>query len=406
MPAGTRPIASTCCVVLAEAGALRAFRWACTSVSTMISWPAARWAPVHAPPPCRRRSPAAALLILTHPSLPTYRYLQTHTQPPVPPLRLVVLVNIVGLATCLLIHALPLTVRHLYRRRQERIARQQAGLPTHSAAAAELGAASAVGSSSDSVKAEKSELSRPSTGSGSTEWHDAADAAEQQPQQAAAQPHQGMGSQSVKAQTTAAAAAAADHAVPEQQWHAAATAADEEAGGGSGPHLPPPTRLKSTVRPTLPLERGMSARFERLEQRQPRLYRSLALAALTTAFACGFVGQISAPGLVDPSIGGWTAAAQNCIRGHCAHWLVPGLCSLVACLPAACAVVCCRLFFCIKAPRCCCSTPAFETALPPFPSLVLQFNWSACSKWCSLRWCRPRCCGTSCLGRCGPPPRS
>ncbi|KAI7835570.1 hypothetical protein COHA_010531 [Chlorella ohadii] len=111
-----------------------------------------------------------------------------------------------------------------------------------------------------------------------------------------------MGSQSVKAQTTAAAAAAADHAVPEQQWHAAATAADEEAGGGSGPHLPPPTRLKSTVRPTLPLERGMSARFERLEQRQPRLYRSLALAALTTAFACGFVGQISAPGLVDPSI--------------------------------------------------------------------------------------------------------
>ena len=265
------------------------------------------------PPPPLPPLPPPVFSSLTHPSRPLDRYLQTHTQPPVPPLRLVVLVNIVGLATCLLIHALPVTVRHLWRRRRERVARQQAGLPTYAAAGVELGAARTEASSADSVKVEKSELSRRSSGSGSREWQDATGAAAQQAAPAVQQ-LEGTGGPLPTMPSEAGSIAAADSAAldqqqqQQQQQQAADPAADEESGGGAGPQQPPPTRLRSTVRPSLPLQRGMSARFERVEQQRPLLYRSLALAALTTAFACGFVGQISAPGLVDPSIGGLLAS--------------------------------------------------------------------------------------------------
>lgn len=51
------------------------------------------------------------------------------------------------------------------------------------------------------------------------------------------------------------------------------------------------------------MQRGLSARFESLEQRHPRRHRALALAGLTV-FSIGVcVGQIVSPGFVDPAIG-------------------------------------------------------------------------------------------------------
>ena len=62
-------------------------------------------------------------------------------------------------------------------------------------------------------------------------------------------------------------------------------------------------RAATTVRPEVPFVRGLSRRFEDMQSSRPQLYRFLALATLTVTFAatCGL--QLSAPGLVDPSIG-------------------------------------------------------------------------------------------------------
>ena len=70
------------------------------------------------------------------------------------------------------------------------------------------------------------------------------------------------------------------------------------------------------MRPDLPLARGLSARFERLEGRRPLLYRALALAGLTLSVAGGTACQVRG-GRVTPTV------------GACAHVLL-----LLASVPA------------------------------------------------------------------------
>ena len=96
----------------------------------------------------------------------------------------------------------------------------------------------------------------------------------------------------------------------------ATTLPDEEAPQASaagptglpGQQQQPPARAQlrhhaSAYRPAVPMQRGLSARFEALERQHPRRHRALALGGLVVCSIGVCTGQIVSPGFVDPAIG-------------------------------------------------------------------------------------------------------
>ena len=90
-----------------------------------------------------------------------------------------------------------------------------------------------------------------------------------------------------------------------------ASAAEAGQGGGaaaaSQPRLAP---APTSVRPPVPLLRGLSSRMDRWKHERPAARRRLALAAITVSFMGCCSLQILAPGFVDVSIGEWKRQMQ------------------------------------------------------------------------------------------------
>ena len=178
---------------------------------------------------------------------------------PVPALRLVVVTNLIGEAALLLFHAAPLLVAAQVRRWRRR-SWPQPGLPAHGpgdAAAASAKAVDGCCSSSESSEA-----------AGCPPDGDVEQAAGSPPQQ-----HSSPGQPD-------------EHPLQQQQQRRPA----------------PLAHAKTSVRPPLPLARGLSSRFERWEAGRPLLRRRLALAAIVVSFMGCCSLHILAPGFVDVSI--------------------------------------------------------------------------------------------------------
>lgn len=75
------------------------------------------------------------------------------------------------------------------------------------------------------------------------------------------------------------------------------------AGKGTASSKPRLVAAPSTLRPPVPLLRGLSRKMEQWEEERPVLRRRLALAAITVTFMGCCSLQILAPGFVDVSIG-------------------------------------------------------------------------------------------------------
>ncbi|EFN59597.1 hypothetical protein CHLNCDRAFT_132986 [Chlorella variabilis] len=187
------------------------------------------------------------------------RYAQIKPTLPVPALRLVVVTNLIGEAALLLFHAAPLLVAAQVRRWRRR-SWPQPGLPAHGpgdAAAASAKAGDGCCSSSESSEA-----------AGCPPDGDVEQAAGSPPQQ---------------------------HSSPGQP--------DEQPLQQQQQRRPAPlAHAKTSVRPPLPLARGLSSRFERWEAGRPLLRRRLALAAIVVSFMGCCSLHILAPGFVDVSI--------------------------------------------------------------------------------------------------------
>lgn len=213
------------------------------------------------PPRRRRRHPNR------RPTRRNSSWLQVKASPPVPALRLVVVTNLIAEATLLAFHVTPLLVlKHVRRWRQWR--QPQAALPSlHKQQETALCAAS--GGPADGCSCSGSE--------------------------------QGSAEASPKAgQTASTDVAACCHSVVRMA---------EEKGGEKGQPASPqrhpqPQPASSSVRPPLPLLRGLSRRVDDWQRERPRLHRRLALAAITLSFMGCCSLQILAPGFVDVSIGG------------------------------------------------------------------------------------------------------
>ena len=237
-------------------------------------------------------------LTARHRPLPPY--LQINSAPPVPALRLVVIVNLLAEAALLLFHVAPLlAVAAVRRRRRLQRDRLQPELPT----------------------------TQPGM--------DTKAAAQQQPH--------------TEEECTSRSSSSSDHgssglpstAQPQDEQAAADTADTPPAAaaleaGSAARRLAP---AKSTLRPPVVLARGISRRFESWQQRRPVLHRRLAVAAITVTFMGCCSLQILAPGFVDVSIGELTRRCGWLSRGHGA-WSIESAASgaclavLTAWLPA------------------------------------------------------------------------
>ncbi|KAL4447420.1 hypothetical protein ABPG75_004639 [Micractinium tetrahymenae] len=185
------------------------------------------------------------------------RFVQVKPAPPLPALRLVVICNLIGEAAMVAFHVAPALVLRLWRRRQ---AQRQLQLPLHGSPNQVLGKAdssASAGSAGSSVgKTSDKELQEESGSKG------------------------GVGS---------------------------LAAANEPRGPGGAPAAAPRaaaqlSAARSTLRPPVPLMRGMTMRMERWQRRRPALHRRLVLAAIVLTFTGCCSLQILAPGFVDVSI--------------------------------------------------------------------------------------------------------
>jgi hypothetical protein len=215
--------------------------------------------------------------------------LQAKASPPIPALRLVLLLNIIALATLLCFHGLPLLgYRLVLRRLLQRTQRDSPGprLPMlHRDTEAEW----------EAETSEKAPSSSCSCGNAPSD----------EVFSSAAQAQCGPGR--VPSGTTPEEAlrqhvSPASHGSEQQQETEA-----EQQGQPEGPvqGAAGPARAASSLRPAMPLQRGISAKFEQLERRRPRLCRALAIAAMSVA--CMFIisCNVAAPRFVDASIGAW-----------------------------------------------------------------------------------------------------
>lgn len=74
-------------------------------------------------------------------------------------------------------------------------------------------------------------------------------------------------------------------------------------------------------RPELALARGLSRRVRDLEHGRPRLVRLAALSVITSSFSAAYCCQIVAPGFVDPSLGEQAAAWSSALSAGFGHGL-------------------------------------------------------------------------------------
>lgn len=194
-------------------------------------------------------------------------WLQVKPTPPLPALRLVVICNLIGEAAMVAFHLVPLLARRLWQRRQQAMrAEPRSLLPLHgsSGQAADKADSSASSSSGLSVGASRHLEGREQREGGAG---DAASA------HAAADVRSRPGNEPAEAAQAAAEPAAASNA------------------------------STATLRPPVPLMRGMTLRMERWRRRRPVLHRRLALSAIVLTFTGCCSLQILAPGFVDVSIG-------------------------------------------------------------------------------------------------------
>lgn len=194
------------------------------------------------------------------------RFVQVKPTPPLPALRLVVICNLIGEAAMVAFHLVPLLARRLWQRRQQAMrAEPRSLLPLHgsSGQAADKADSSASSSSGLSVGASRDLEGREQREGGAG---DAASA------HAAADVRSRPGNEPAEAAQAAAEPAAASNA------------------------------STATLRPPVPLMRGMTLRTERWRRRRPVLHRRLALSAIVLTFTGCCSLQILAPGFVDVSI--------------------------------------------------------------------------------------------------------
>lgn len=198
--------------------------------------------------------------------------LQVEASPPVPALRLVVVSNLIAEAFMVCFHLAPkLLLAWVRRRRQRQRQQRQAGssgtLPVTAAA--------------EHVTVDEKPPAKQPVDSCCTSEDGGSGGS---PNENSSERHNGVSA------CPAAAAEAGRGAV-------AGTGA---ASSGAKPRL---TAAPSTVRPPVPLLRGLSRKMEQWEEERPVLRRRLALAAITVTFMGCCSLQILAPGFVDVSIG-------------------------------------------------------------------------------------------------------
>ncbi len=181
-----------------------------------------------------------------------------------------VICNLIGEAAMLAFHVAPLLALRLWRHRQRRRAEARRLLPLHVSpkqARHEAGSGTSAGS----------------TGSCPSTEGDRGEAEE----------GEGDGSGGATASSPA---ANSEPGRPSCEMPAALKDAPAVAG------------TPSTLRPPIPLMRGMTLRVERWQRQRPVLHRRLALAAIGLTFTGCCSLQILAPGFVDVSIGACAAA--------------------------------------------------------------------------------------------------
>lgn len=247
-----------------------------------------------------------------HFSLPTAAPLpQVNAAPPVPALRLVVVSNLFAEAFMVTFHLAPKLLlawvqRQRQRRQRRRLADGGGGLPVTAAAQQPEGEEKpAAKKTVDSCCTSEDGASGGSSSGGQPESQ----------QQGGACP--------------VAAAEAGQGAAP--------SGPGGSGSGGAKPRLAP---APSTVRPPVPLLRGLSRKMEQWEEERPVLRRRLALAAITVTFMGCCSLQILAPGFVDVSIGelhcflALMAKKYMNPAWHQALWMSPTV-SMAVCLPSA-----------------------------------------------------------------------
>ncbi|KAI3429327.1 hypothetical protein D9Q98_005422 [Chlorella vulgaris] len=192
------------------------------------------------------------------------RYAQVKASPPVPSLRLVVVVNLLAEAALLTFHAAPLVLRAQARRwRQRHRAHAKAHSHGHEDAKGSVAAAGpafkqaevCIGGSEQGSQSSSPRAPRPSADIERAAGGSAASKQTQQETQIAAEPEPELESQP-----------------------------------------------QAKVRAPVPLLRGLTRRVQRWEQQRPLLHRRLATAAITLLFTGVCSLQILAPGYVDVSI--------------------------------------------------------------------------------------------------------
>lgn len=209
----------------------------------------------------------------------------------------------VALATMLCVHGLPLLawrVVQLQRRRGQRAKQAEHDLPLHWPDANTAPAADVATCDGKSGK-----LSRSSSSGGSSSRRSSLQGEGRPAEPAAAE------AGDLERQARAGEQPTPHSPFAQQQPDSGASQA-EDLGGAEAVHTPgadaeaaAPAALErrpTTMRPSLPLQRGLSKRFEQLEQHSPALYQALALGGLTVAVTAGTAGQIIAPGFVAAPI--------------------------------------------------------------------------------------------------------
>lgn len=216
--------------------------------------------------------------------------LQVEASPPVPALRLVVVSNLIAEAFMVCFHLAPkLLLAWVRRQRQQRRAGSSGALPVTVAA--------------EHVTVDEKPPAKQPVDSCCTSEDGGSGGS---PNESSAEPQNGVSA------CPAAAAEAGRGAV----------AAVGAPSSGAKPRL---AAAPSTVRPPVPLLRGLSRKMEQWEEERPVLRRRLALAAITVTFMGCCSLQILAPGFVDVSIGERSSSWRGGVR----------ISSRLACLLAA-----------------------------------------------------------------------
>lgn len=209
--------------------------------------------------------------------------------PPAPAARLALLINVWALATCVCLHAaLLLAYGLVQRRRRERALLRQSNssLPT-------------VGEG-DEPEASPAKWRAFSGGSSSSELSAAGTPVRQQQKDEEAElrgpalsPLQCLTAASVAAELDLAQQRrpTADEEAPcKQQPRPQHQPSQQEADGQA---LPRPGRQVSTLRPELPLQRGLLAKYEALQRRRPRLVSIITWSTMSVVMSAGRHGHTS-----------------------------------------------------------------------------------------------------------------